>query len=355
MANPQHLEILSQGVEVWNRWQKTNFNILPDLSNHNFENAEMPYIDLRNVLLNGSNFTNANFYYANFVNTVCHKTNFTSAYFSNAQIIKSWFDGASFVQANCLRTSFHDSILNGANFEKCHLEQAIFKRVLLDKTNFSEATLARTSFDNCDLSPTIGLETARHLAPNSIGIDTLYLSKGYISEEYLKKSGIPENFVTYSKSLTSNPIEFYDCFISFTEKDDVFSKKIYDDLIRNNVRCWRWIEDAKGGKPLRISIDEAIKVHEKVVVICSKSSLNSPAVIEEIEKALNKEDAQIREGKDGEVLFPITIDDYVFNWDHPLKDRVKRPRILDFRGWNSESEKYRISLECLVRDLNKFF
>jgi hypothetical protein len=27
MANPEHLEILKQGVEVWNRWQEENSEI----------------------------------------------------------------------------------------------------------------------------------------------------------------------------------------------------------------------------------------------------------------------------------------------------------------------------------------
>ena len=31
MANPEHLEILKQGVEVWNKWQQENPKIQPDL------------------------------------------------------------------------------------------------------------------------------------------------------------------------------------------------------------------------------------------------------------------------------------------------------------------------------------
>ena len=31
MGNPEHLEILKQGVEVWNRWRDENDKIKPDL------------------------------------------------------------------------------------------------------------------------------------------------------------------------------------------------------------------------------------------------------------------------------------------------------------------------------------
>ena len=40
MANPEHLAILKQGVEVWNAWRLTTDNINPDLSNANLTNAE---------------------------------------------------------------------------------------------------------------------------------------------------------------------------------------------------------------------------------------------------------------------------------------------------------------------------
>jgi hypothetical protein len=40
MANPEHVEILKQGVEVWNKWRKENKAIVPDLSRVNFLNSE---------------------------------------------------------------------------------------------------------------------------------------------------------------------------------------------------------------------------------------------------------------------------------------------------------------------------
>lgn len=31
MANPEHVEILKQGVDVWNRWREENPEVVPDL------------------------------------------------------------------------------------------------------------------------------------------------------------------------------------------------------------------------------------------------------------------------------------------------------------------------------------
>jgi hypothetical protein len=67
------------------------------------------------------------------------------------------------------------------------------------------------------------------------------------------------------------------------------------------------------------------------VVICSKHSLQSPPVIREIERALQKEDRERRN-----VLFPISVDDYLLkNWDHPRKADVVSKVIGDFRGWDN--------------------
>ena len=65
-------------------------------------------------------------------------------------------------------------------------------------------------------------------------------------------------------------------------------------------------------------------------MICSKDSLKSVPVIREIERALQKEDREHRN-----VLFPIRIDDYLFDeWEHPRKADVVSKVIGDFRGVN---------------------
>jgi len=75
-------------------------------------------------------------------------------------------------------------------------------------------------------------------------------------------------------------------------------------------------------------IDTAIRHYDKLVVICSQHTLQSPPVIREIARALQKEDRERRN-----VLFPIRIDDYLFDeWEHPRKADVVSKVIGDFRG-----------------------
>lgn len=189
------------------------------------------------------------------------------------------------------------------------------------------------------------------MGPTTIGIETIYRSGGNIPEVFLRGCGVPDDFITYARSLTTQPIQFYTCFISFTEADDAFSERLYNDLQAKGVRCWRWKEDAKWGKTLMRSIDEAVRVYDKLIVICSEQSLNAPAVVREIERALQKEDDLARQGKEAEVLFPIRLDDYIFTgWHHHRKADVVAKNVGDFRSWK-DHDSYQRAFGRLLRDL----
>ena len=128
---------------------------------------------------------------------------------------------------------------------------------------------------------------------------------------------------------------FYKCFISYTEADDAFSRKLYDDLQAAQVRCWRWREDAKWGNEIIREVDDAIRIYDKLVVILSAASLAAPAVLDEIERALERE---ARENRN--VLFPVRVDDAVFSWQHPRQANLTRKVIGDFTRW-TEPAAYR--------------
>jgi hypothetical protein len=74
---------------------------------------------------------------------------------------------------------------------------------------------------NVDLSKVLGLESVNHHGPSSIGIDTIYKSKGQIPEVFLRNAGVPEPFIVQMKALVGamEPIQFYSCFISYSFDD----------------------------------------------------------------------------------------------------------------------------------------
>lgn len=73
----------------------------------------------------------------------------------------------------------------------------------------TNAVFGWTDFSKVDLSNVKGLRTAQQQYASSIGIDTIYKSKGKIPEVFLRGCGVPENFITYMHSLVGEALQFY--------------------------------------------------------------------------------------------------------------------------------------------------
>ena len=256
--------------------------------------------------------------------------------------------GANLFEANLSGANLYTANLSGAHLSGAHLFGAHLIGANLNGANIKEAEFLRTVVADCDLSSVIGLEEVRHLGSSSIGIDTILKSQGKIPEAFLKGAGVPDIWITYARSLLENPIEFYSCFISYSDKDKEFCERLYADLQAKGVRCWYFPEDATWGKSVWGEIDRSIRVYDKLVVVCSENSLNSGPVIREIERALQREDREQRE-----VLFPIRIDDYLFDkWEHGRKADVKEKVVGDFRDWQDHTQ-YKKNFNRLLDALNR--
>ena len=65
MANSEYLDLLNQGVEVWNTWRQDNPGLHVNLNEASLAGAQLPGADLRKVFmistdLQGSNLSDAN-------------------------------------------------------------------------------------------------------------------------------------------------------------------------------------------------------------------------------------------------------------------------------------------------------
>src|SRR5262249_22067382 len=151
-------------------------------------------------------------------------------------------------------------------------------------TDLSEAILSDTVFDHNDLSSTLGLDRVKHNSPSKIGFDILVHSNGKIPESFMRGCGVPESFIEYLPSLLGamEPIQFYSCFISHSSKDQEFVQQLYERMPSHHLRVWFAPEDMKGGKKLHEQIDQAIRIHEKHVLVLSEGSIHSPWVETEI-------------------------------------------------------------------------
>jgi hypothetical protein len=316
VANEQHLRILKQGTDAWNRWRLENPEIVPDLSG------------------------------ANLIRAGLSEANLIGADLRVADLSRADFSGADLRVADLRGADLSGAYLNGADLSGASLELAHFIRTELSGANLSKALIGWTVFASVDLRGVKGLDKVHHIGPSTIGIDTIYLSQGEIPEVFLRGAGVPDDFIKYMHSLTGKALQFYSCFISYSDKDRDFVEYLYKDLQSNGVRTWYFPEDAKWGESVWGEIDRAIKIYDKLVVVCSQNSLQSGPVLREIERALQREDREYKN-----ILFPITIDDYVFDeWKHERKADVLAKVVGDFRAWRDPSS-YQEAFRKLLKGL----
>lgn len=165
MANPEHLEILKEGVDVWNRWRKKNWSIRADLCKANLRGA-----DLYEANLQGANLERADFY----------KADFNKANFRRANLRGANFEKASLHEANLRGAVLHEANLRKANLERtCLIEADLYKanlyEVNLNKTDFYKANLERANlmgvkFQEVNLLDT-NLKNVNLRAANLRGVD----------------------------------------------------------------------------------------------------------------------------------------------------------------------------------------
>lgn len=331
MSNEEHLSLIRQGVEVWNQWRKDYPGTRPDL-----REAELHRADLSGARLHNANLYGADLRWANLSRASLIGVNLAEADLSGAGLRWANLHGADLRWANLSEADLHEANLMSANLGGADLRWA----------DLSGADIWQSVFGDVDLSQVKGLESAIHLGPSTIGIDTIYRSEGNIPEEFLRGAGVPDQFITYIKALVGRPIESYSAFISHSHKDEEFTRRLFADLQNNNVRTWYAPEHLKIGDKFRQRIGESIRLHDKLLLVLSRDSVTSDWVDFEVEAALAKETE-----KGGDVLFPVMVDDAIMQSEKVWAAHIKRTRhIGDFLHWK-DHDSYKVALQRLLRDL----
>ena len=358
MANEEHLSILQQGVEAWNSWRRDNPDVQPDLRGVDLRGVDLVEVvhseadiseaDIIWVDLSGADLSGADLIGASLSGADLSGADLSGANLIGANLIGADLSGANLIGANLIGANLILVNLIGASFIGANLIGANLIGANLSGANLSRAGVGWTSFGNVDLSAVRGLESVRHDGPSTIGIDTIYRSKGNIPEVFLQGAGVPESFIEYVASLVGRRIQFYSCFISYSSVDQHAANRLHADLQSKGIRCWFAPEDMKIGDRIRQRIDEAIRLYDKLLLILSEHSIDSDWVEKEVETAFEEERRRKRT-----VLFPIRLDDLVMETDQAWAAVIRQTRhIGDFRRWK-DHDAYQEALARLVRDLER--
>lgn len=167
MASPEHLKILKQGVEVWNKWRRNNIDIIPDLSDldlfgGNFEGANLSGANLKETGLSMSNLSETDLSQAELCNAslwgaALDRADLSGADLSGAKLggvrlYGSNLSGINLTGADLRETDLFKMDLSGLNLSKATLIQANLSYACLKDTNLKKANLAGANLLKADLS-----------------------------------------------------------------------------------------------------------------------------------------------------------------------------------------------------------
>jgi uncharacterized protein YjbI with pentapeptide repeats len=152
MANSEHLKILKQGVEVWNKWRELNDDIVPDLNSANFQNAKLSGVNLSGANLNGASFFQADLPFANLVKANLKKANIEGAFLPWANFKEADLSEANLKRATLIGTNFEDANLAFANFLLANLNRANLQRANLFHTELKNTCFVDVNLEGANIS-----------------------------------------------------------------------------------------------------------------------------------------------------------------------------------------------------------
>ncbi len=359
MANEDHLTILKQGVEEWNKWRGENPGEQPDLV----------YANLLGANLRGANLRSAKLSIAILLGANLSDAKLSGANLSDAKLSDANLLSAILFHANLSYTDLSGATLRGADLSDANLFYANLRGAKLSEADLSGARFGYTSVVDVDLRETKGLAEIWHEAPSTVGTDTLTKSKGKIKipEAFLRGCGLTDweiqatklwnpdltrdeiTDITYDvvnlKALS--PIVLHHVFISYSHADTTFVEKLEAGLDKKRIRYWREVHDLKAGR-LEKQIEKAIRANPLVLLVLSEQSVESDWVEWEVSKARELEQKEKRD-----VLCPIALDDAwkTCDWSGSLRRQIEKYNILDF----SEPEAFDAQFEKLVGGIVEYY
>ncbi len=314
MANEEHVALLKQGAEVWNRWRRENPNMRPDLSKTNLRKADLggaDFIDAdrREALLKKAGFKGAGRSGVNFLRALLREAgskwgggsgadlsgadlgdtnlsdaNLSKAKLSDAYLGKADLSGADLSEADLSKANLNRAKLIGADLSKANLSEARlnvadFREANLDGANLHWAILQETVLGDTNLIEISGLDTCEYYGPNIIDHRTL-MKSGPLPIEFLRGCGLSDWQIEAAKlndpNLTSpqaasilderhhlrfdNQIQYYSAFISYSHADKDFARHLHDQLQDKGIRCWLDEHQMLPGDDIYEQVDRGIRL-----------------------------------------------------------------------------------------------
>lgn len=348
MANEEQLKLLKNSVsnhdiEIWNNW-KRNQMMPPNLGGANLSLIDLSGVDLEWATLMTTNFKASKLVNSNLMAAHMQESNLTETDLTKANLTMAHLDDAKIYRADLTDAILFKANLIGATIHRANLTRTNLCETRWGFTDIVGVNLAIANISNAEIQDpcSVGTDTIQKTAlslqniPNRIDSITLFF----------KKCGIPGDQIDlFQRWLVDG--KFYSVFISYNHNDISFARILFDTLKSKGISCWLDEKKMIIGNIIEEEIDNAIYEYDKLLLICSKSSLSSTWVEAEYEKAIAKEKLTGRQ-----VIMPLVIDDYLFDEPNVLNIKIKKRLAGDFRNWKQNNLVIERGVDSIIKALS---
>ncbi|WP_437666868.1 toll/interleukin-1 receptor domain-containing protein [Sorangium sp. So ce1182] len=329
-----------------------------DLQGANLRGANLCRAALHRSNLGGANLRDALLLGIGLWDANLQEANLQRADLRYARLQRANFEDADLSGAQLQGANLHGANLRGAKFLGTNLEDANLQGADLQGADLRHARLHGTLLLNVDLTPICAADPpVSHSGPSYVDHKAILRSVRVPNlKDFLTRTGMPviivEQMVECALSLEADTM-LQSTFISYGAPDEPFARKLHEALHRNGVTTFFFPEHAEPGEKLHRMMRKGVNEHDRVILICSRHSLDRKGVLNELDEIL------AREARDGgaSYLIPIRLDDYVFtSWKPTNADVAQAVRdrvVADFEGAETDDAKFQAGLQKLIRALRK--
>lgn len=365
MAHPDHVDVVRRGTAALESWRTQNRGLRLDLrkadlrlqllrqanlSGADLQGADLRGSDLRAANLRGADLRAANLRGANLGAADLSTANLGEANLSETNLTRAQLSATYLLRADLRGAHLAAADLHNANVSEANLRGADLRGANVRGAEFHEATVGWTSFGDLDLSATRSLETLRHDGPSTVGVDTLYKSKGKIPAPFLYGCGVPDRLLERATGLGLQESGVFDtCFISGSAADEAFCRHLCERMREIRIRVWPILEHDPN-----LGLSRGSAAADKLIVVFSEASLGEDWLVPEIcQTRLREKD------EDRRILFPVRLatGERIRTWqcqdpetEEDIAAELQKLYIPDFSSWQNAGS-FNLAWQRLLSDL----
>ena len=319
-----------------------------NLSGLHLAGASLNGADLRGANLRGAYLAGASLEGAHLDGADLQGAELGDVAMVGASLVHASLSDASLTGANLQSADLSEAELVGASLRGAYLRGANLTRASLIRANLTGTTLDYAVFSSTRLTdcPTLylslGLELSTHHGPSNVDRATLSAGAPYLPDAFLFGIGMRAEEINRLRNEPPTTVRS-DCLISFSQADAPFSDRLREALRAHSVNCSQFSYDLPAAIVSPEQMLEAVRLNDKVILVCSRRGLERRTFSSEIHQAIQRE-VRARNQK----LFPLRLDGFILSasavglgarktaakeWQENWVEYLQTREVLDFSNW----------------------